>query len=90
MVINRMENGKICFGEFSVKKKRINGIIIRKVIPVSFDINERKKLMLPRQKASIDLEEKYLRRKNIEINPKRKHKISSILLILFTTSVCIG
>ena len=73
-----------------MKKKIINGIIIKNVMPVSFDIRARKKLILPRNNDTIDLVEMYLNMKKIDIIPKRKQKISSRLLILLTTSVCIG
>ena len=53
-----------------VKKKSIKGIISRKVMPVSFDSNEKKKLASPRHKAGIRLPERYFSRKNIEINAK--------------------
>ena len=70
-----------------MKKKTARGIINKKLIPVSFDIKERKKLNPPKINALFDLVVVYLKRNHIEIIAKRKQRISSRLLILLTTSV---
>ena len=84
---NRRNVGINFFKEVSVKKYTAIGIITKKVIPVSFDIRARKKLIPPKTNDIIDFDELYLSSDHIEINPNRKQRISSRLFILFTTSV---
>jgi hypothetical protein len=75
---------------YEVKTNSIKGIKIRKVMPFSFDIKDRKKLIPPRINDTIEFEKMYLKIYQIETNPKRKQRISSRLLMLSTTSVWIG
>ena len=49
----------VFFKEVSVKKKIISGMITRKVIPVSFDSNARKKLIPIKINDQIDFDERY-------------------------------
>ena len=73
-----------------LKQNKSKGIPTRKVIPVSFDNMERKKNNVPRINDDIDLTDVYLTMKIALRIKNKKHNISSRLLILLTTSVCIG
>jgi len=84
---NRRKVGINFLKEVSVKKYTAIGMITKKVIPVSFDIRARKKLIPPKTNDNIDFDELYFKSDHIEINPNRKQRISSRLFILFTTSV---
>ena len=78
---------KVFFEGESVKKKTVMGIANKKVTPVSFDINERKKQMLPRMNDAFDFVDMYFSTNHSADNPNKKHNSSSILLMLLTTSV---
>src|ERR1017187_2425962 len=89
-VINVMVTIKIFLLPIIVKTKSNMGIIIINEIPVSLERREKKKLIAERnihikKFFSVNLTAKYIDR-----IPNMKHKISSKLLILSTTSVCIG
>ena len=72
---------------YEAKTNSIKGIKMRNVIPLSFEINDRKKQTPPRINDTIEFEKRYLKIFQIETNPKRKQRISSRLLMLSTTSV---
>ena len=86
-ISNRRKVGINFLKEVSVKKYTAIGMITKKVIPVSFDIKARKKLIPPKTNDNIDFDELYFSSDHIEINPNRKQRISSRLFILLTTSV---
>ena len=65
----------------------VSGIIIKNEMPVSFDSKERKKAIAPRISGVLAFDVLYFSKYQIEIRAKRKQRISSRLLILFTTSV---
>src|ERR1700722_2416974 len=69
-----------------VKTKKVNGITSKKEMPDSLEVDERKKEIPERNKYRLNLPEAAFRIKKRDKIPNKKQRISSALLILFTTS----
>ena len=70
----------------SVKTKKVNGIAIKKEIPDSLEIEQRKKEIPERNKYRLNLFEAAFRIKKSDKIPNKKQRISSALFMLLTTS----
>src|SRR4051812_14900865 len=80
----------ICF-VFAFRKKYMDiGTIATKQIGVSFDIRAKKKYTPERMRCSIFFVSMYLKLCSMHSEVNNKARISSLLLILAITSVCMG